>query len=60
MFVLVCGALLSVGWLGNRALVVFDRGVIAGPGPTPSVQDRVLVILSELIKVFKDCGVVVL
>ena len=50
--VLICSALDSVGGLGNHA-PVFDHGVIAGPVPTPSVGDRVLVILSDLLQSLK-------
>ena len=52
MSVLVCSALDSVGGLGNHA-PVFDHGVIAGHFPTPSVGDRVLVILSDLLQSLK-------
>ena len=43
MFVLVCGTLLSVGGLSNRALTEF-----AGPVPTLSIEDCVFVLFSEL------------
>ena len=48
----------SVGGLGNRVPVVFDRGTIAGPNPAPSVGD--CVVLPDLTPFFKGCGVIVL
>ena len=38
----------------------FDCGAIAEPVPTPSVEDRVLVILSDLTPVSKDFRVFLL